>query len=251
MRYANNMKSLKFLSLFVFEEKNRVTRILLLLTLFAGMVSFLVVNFMQFDLFENLRIYESQLRAWKKSNLVLSAIAFVLLYLSIVVFCFPGAFFLTLVGGFLFGIPDSFFYVVFSSTLGSYIVFVWVKMACPSYLSRKILKNSTEITKLLRKNAFNYLLFLRLVPLFPFWLVNLAPAILGFSGRVYFTATLIGILPGTFIYCYLGSELTLIFDSNQKLDSSSLVSYKIILLLILLAILSLLPTFFRKLDNEG
>ena len=251
MRDANNMKSLKFLSLFLFEEKNRGARILLFLALSAGMVSFLVITFTQFDLFENLQIYEGQLRAWKKSNLVLSIMTFVLLYLSIVVFCFPGAFFLTLVGGFLFGIPDSFFYVVFSSTLGSYIVFVWVKIACPSYLRREILKNSTEINKLLRKNSFNYLLFLRLVPLFPFWLVNLAPALLGFSGRVYFMATLIGILPGTFIYCYLGSELSPIFDSNQKLDLGSLVSYKIICLLILLAILSLLPTFFRKRDNEG
>ena len=244
------MNFFKFLFLIIFQRENRLTRVLLLLTVLLGFVSFMIMGFIQIDVLEFLRSQESLLRSWLGKFPLVGILVYFFIYILVVVFCLPGAAFLTLIGGFLFGVPGSIFYVAFSSTIGAYIVFLWVKLSCPRYLRGRINNTPSRMVNGFKKNAFYFLLFLRLAPVFPFWLVNLVPAILGVPGRTYLGATFFGILPGVVIYCYLGSELSEVFSSGQKLELEALVSKELIFLLACLALLSLSPIFLRRLSDK-
>jgi len=95
-------------------------------------------------------------------------------------------------------------------------------------------------------NALSYLLFLRLVPAFPFWLVNLAPAFLGVSLRTFIVGTFVGIIPGTFVYAFLGRGLGQILDAGQDISLRSLLTPQIVVALALLAVFALLPVLYKK-----
>ncbi len=97
-----------------------------------------------------------------------------------------------------------------------------------------------------QKNALNYLLVLRLVPLFPFWLVNLVPAFLGVPLRTYILGTFLGIIPGTFVYASVGNGLGAVFDMGEKPDLGIILSPEVFGPLLGLAALSLVPIAYRK-----
>lgn len=93
----------------------------------------------------------------------------------------------------------------------------------------------------------SYLLFLRLMPLFPFWLVNLVPAIVGIPVRTFVVATFIGIIPASFIYAGVGNGLSVVFDAGKSCDPGVLMSAEVVLPLIALAVLALVPVFYKML----
>ena len=97
-----------------------------------------------------------------------------------------------------------------------------------------------------RENAFHYLLVLRLIPVFPFWLVNLVPAFLGVPLTTYVAATLVGIIPGSLVYASIGNGLGAVFESGGRPDLGIIFEPEIIFPIIGLAILALLPVAYRK-----
>lgn len=149
----------------------------------------------------------------------------------------PGGTVLSLLLGFLFGRWVGTFLIVLSATLGAVAVF-WLARNLVSEWAQRRLQQSALSQKLLDgfdEDAFNYLLFLRLVPLFPFWLVNLAPAFTAVTMRTYLITTFIGIMPGSFIFANLGQSLGNIDTLDQ------LFSRQTLLALTLLGGLSLVP----------
>ena len=96
-----------------------------------------------------------------------------------------------------------------------------------------------------RENAFNYLLVLRLVPLFPFWLVNLVPALLGVPLKTYVIATAIGIIPGTFVFASVGNGLGEILASGKTPDLSIIYDPEVLIPLLGLAVLALVPVLYK------
>ena len=102
-----------------------------------------------------------------------------------------------------------------------------------------------------QEDAFNYLLAMRLIPLFPFFVVNLVPAFLGVSLRTYVTATVIGIIPGTFVLIQVGVGLGSIFESGKAFTLENAFTTDIILALVGLAILSLLPILYKKFKERS
>ena len=96
-----------------------------------------------------------------------------------------------------------------------------------------------------QENAFNYLLVLRLIPLFPFFLVNLVPAFLGIGLRDYVLATFIGIIPGTFVFAQVGTGLDSILESGEDLSVASIMSGDVLAALIGLAVLAALPLAYK------
>jgi uncharacterized membrane protein YdjX (TVP38/TMEM64 family) len=96
------------------------------------------------------------------------------------------------------------------------------------------------------KDAFNYLLFLRLVPAFPFWAVNLAPALLGMRLLPFVAATAIGIVPGTTVYSAFGASLGHVFDAGGEVRLKDVFSAPLIAALVGLGALSLLPILLRR-----
>ena len=102
-----------------------------------------------------------------------------------------------------------------------------------------------------RANAVSYMLVLRLVPLFPFWLVNLVPAFLGVSTRTYVISTLVGIMPGTFVYASLGNGIGHLIDAGQTPDLSIIFAPEVLGPLIGLAALSLVPVIYKRFKARG
>jgi uncharacterized membrane protein YdjX (TVP38/TMEM64 family) len=154
----------------------------------------------------------------------------------------PGGTVLSLLLGFLFGRWVGTFLIVISASLGAAAVF-WLARYLFAEWAQKRLKQSALSQKLLDgfdEDAFNYLLFLRLVPLFPFWLVNLAPAFTSVSMRTYLITTFIGIMPGSFIFANLGQSIGSIDSPDQ------LFSWQTLLALTLLGGLSLVPVLSKR-----
>ncbi len=101
-----------------------------------------------------------------------------------------------------------------------------------------------------RENAFNYLLRLRLIPIFPFWLINLVPAFLGMPLRSYAVATFVGVIPGAMVFASLGNGLGAILDAGGELDLGILLKPAVLFPLLALAVLALLPVAYKKIKGR-
>jgi uncharacterized membrane protein YdjX (TVP38/TMEM64 family) len=168
------------------------------------------------------------------------AIAF-LVYAGAIALSLPGGLVLSLTVGFVFGRWVGTALVVAAATVGATLVFLAARYLFADAARRRLGPVGARINAGFTENAFAYLLFLRLVPLFPFFLVNLAPAFTSVPLRTYVLATLIGIIPGTFVYVNLGEALGRI-DSLQ-----GLVSRDTLLAFVLLGLFALAPVAWKKL----
>lgn len=138
-----------------------------------------------------------------------------LIYVAAIATSLPGGVILTITGGFLFGPILGGCTTVIAATLGASVLFLIAKSSFGETLAARAGPWLLKLADGFKQNALNYLLFLRLVPAFPFWLVNLAPALLGVPLRTFFIGTLIGIIPGTFAFSFVGAGLDSIIDATQ------------------------------------
>jgi uncharacterized membrane protein YdjX (TVP38/TMEM64 family) len=174
-----------------------------------------------------------------------AAAAFIVGYAILVALLFPAAELLTIIGGLLFGRWLGTIYVVIGATSGATIVF----LAARAGLAGVVVRAGPWAGRLaagFRRDALNYLLFLRLVPLFPFWLVNLVAGAAGLPLRTYVAGTLVGIIPGTFVYASLGVGLGAVIAEGRRPDLAAIFRPSILLPLIGLAALALLPVLYRR-----
>ncbi|MEO1103249.1 MAG: TVP38/TMEM64 family protein [Pseudomonadota bacterium] len=147
------------------------------------------------------------LAAVVEKNLALVAAGYLCFYALAVAISFPGASLITVVGGFLFGWILGGLLTVIAATTGASIVFLAAKTSFGTALRARAGRWTGRLASGFEENAFGYLLFLRLAPIFPFWLINVAPTMFNVSVRTYVAATALGIIPGTFAYSLLGDGL--------------------------------------------
>jgi len=153
----------------------------------------------------------------------------------------PGAVVLSLAAGFVFGPWVGTAVVVAGATVGATLAFLGARYLFAEGARRWMGPRLRKLSAGFEADGFSYMLFLRLVPVFPFWLVNLAPALTSLGTRTFVLATALGIVPGSFVYCYLGARLsTLRSPSDVYRDPRWLVA------LGLLAALSLVPVAWKK-----
>jgi uncharacterized membrane protein YdjX (TVP38/TMEM64 family) len=174
-----------------------------------------------------------------------AAAGFIAIYALAVAFSVPGAGLLTMTGGWLFGTWAGAGYTVIGAGAGAVAVFVAARSALGTGWRRRLQPWTARLEAGFRRDAFGWLLVLRLIPLFPFWLVNLVPAFLGVPLRTYTLATLIGIIPGTLAYAGTGSGLGLILAAGASPDPARLAAPEIWLPLTGLGLLALLPVLYR------
>ncbi len=165
---------------------------------------------------QQLAEHSETLRGWVSDNFLAAILAYISIYAAVVALSLPAAAPLTLTGGFLFGWLTGGLATVVAATLGAVVIFLLAKTALASPLSRRAGPWLEKLRAGFQNNAISYLLFLRLVPAFPFWLVNLAPALLGVKLRDYVIATFIGIIPGTFAFTLTGAGLDSVLASHQQ-----------------------------------
>jgi len=133
--------------------------------------------------------------------------AFIAIYIVVVALSIPGGLLLTITGGILFGTLLGGAASVTGATIGGTLIFLVARSACGETLVRRAGPLACKIAEGFRADAFSYLLFLRLVPAFPFFLVNLVPAVAGVKLRTFVAATIVGIIPATFAFASVGAGL--------------------------------------------
>lgn len=162
-------------------------------------------------------------------------------YLAATAFSLPGGLILSLTMGFLFGRWVGTVLIVVAATLGATILFLAARTVFADAARRKLGALGEKINQGFTQDAFSYLLFLRLVPVFPFFLVNLAPAFTTVSVRTFFLATLVGIIPGTFVFANLGQTLGRIESTSQLVSAETLGAFA------LLGLFALIPVVIKRL----
>lgn len=173
---------------------------------------------------------------------LLAALVYIAAYAVLIALSVPGGVILTIAGGFLFGTWLGGICAVFGATLGATAVFLAARAGFGG-LARRAGPFLGRLEAGFRADAFNYLLVLRLVPLFPFWLVNLVPALAGVGLPTYLLATFIGIVPATFVYAGLGNGLGKVV--NQP-DLGIVFRPSVLLPVVALAVLALVPVWYKR-----
>jgi uncharacterized membrane protein YdjX (TVP38/TMEM64 family) len=194
-----------------------------------------------------------------EANFVLASLAFILVYASLVAISFPGASFLTIASGFFFGGILGGSFAVIGATIGAVIIFTIARSSFGEFLKEKAGPFVNKMVEGFKRDSFQYLLTLRLVPVFPFWVLNIVPALLDMKVKPYALATFLGIIPGTFTYAYIGTGMdSIIADVAEKqpgcaeagtceLDFGSLVTPEILIAISMLGVISILPLAIKKL----
>jgi uncharacterized membrane protein YdjX (TVP38/TMEM64 family) len=175
-----------------------------------------------------------------------AGVIYVLAYAGAVALSLPGAVILTLAGGFLFGTAIGATLTVIGATVGATLLFLIARSAVGDALRQRAGPFLARMSEGFSRNAFNYLLFLRLVPAFPFWAVNLAPALLGMRLLPYVIATFIGIIPATVVFSAFGASLGAVFDAGGDVNLKDVLSPTLLAALVALGLLSLLPVLIRS-----
>jgi len=215
-------------------------KLLILILFIGGLAAFFLLGGDQYLTLETIKNNRDALLQYTGAHYGLMVLLTVAVYTLSTALSIPGALLLSLTVGFLFGRWTGTLIIMFSASLGATLVFLAARYLFAEAAQRRMGNMARKIIAGFERNAFNYLLFLRLVPVFPFWLVNLVPAFTPMKARSYFLATAIGITPGTFVFANLGQSLGRIDRLDQLMSREALIS------LALLGAFSLIPVFFKK-----
>lgn len=194
--------------------------------------------------FNTLKIYQSKLLEWTNTHYKIMITFYMIAFTFMIASALPSATFLTLLGGFLFG-TVAVVYAMFAITLGGVILYLAVRSAVGNDIKTR---SSGWIKKMeagFQENAFNYLLTLRLVPIFPCWFSNISAGALNIPLKTFISATVIGIMPSTFIYVMVGRSLDKFFDLDQTPSFHMIFTPSLLFPLLGLALLSLLPVIIK------
>ena len=195
---------------------------------------------------DTLARHRATLTGWASANPWLSALAYLGLYTAAAAFALPGAGVLTLAGGFLFGAVLGTGLTVLGATMGATLLFLFASRVFGADALQKLGPRAEGLATGIRANAWSYLLVLRLVPLFPFFLVNLVPAFVGVPLVVFVATTALGIIPGTAVFSLSGAGLGRVLDAGGTPSLSGILTPEIIAALCGLAALALLAIPLRK-----
>ena len=197
----------------------------------------------RFD-FETLKAHRAELLAFTQRHYLAMLIGATLVYTLATAISFPAGVLLTLAMGLLFGRWVGTAAVVLAASVGATLAFLAARYLFADAARRRMGPRLQRLARGFEKDAFNYMLFVRLVPIFPFWLMNLVPAFTPVTARTFFLATAIGITPGTFVFVNLGESL-------GRIDSASdFVGADTLLALALLGAMSLLPIAWKRFRNR-
>jgi uncharacterized membrane protein YdjX (TVP38/TMEM64 family) len=195
---------------------------------------------------DSLRANHQAIEGWIAVNRGLAAFAFVALYVTAVTFSMPGAVILTLAGGLYFGAWFGGFLTLIGATTGATLIFLLAGQVFGERAFDRLGAPARRIAEGLRRDAAPYLLTLRLVPVFPFFLVNLVPALVGVPLPVYVATTALGIIPATAIYSSAGAGLDRILESSEPLSLGMILSPELLFGMTGLAALALASIPLRR-----
>lgn len=224
-------------------------KFLLPMVLIAGLIIFFTTDLKNTFSFAGLATNYSVITEFVSSNQLASWLGFMLLYAAVVALSLPAASLLTLAGGAVLGwiaIP----LIIIGASAGACVVFIAAKTVFASLFAERAAGFIARLEAGFKKDAFSYLLALRLIPAAPFWVVNIVPALLGMRLLPFFIATFIGIAPGTSVYVAVGRGFDKVLARGEVPDLSTLQDPYIIAPLVALGLLSLMPVVVKRLKER-
>jgi uncharacterized membrane protein YdjX (TVP38/TMEM64 family) len=212
------------------------------------MVAFVLIGvaisaFFYFDsqhAFEVVKVNRDRLLEFTEANYAAAVGLFIVTYVAMTGLSLPGAWILTVAGGFLFGSIFATVFVNLGATAGATFAFLAARYLLRETVEQKFGKWLGPFQEGFAKNAFSYLMTLRLIPLFPFFIVNLVSGLTRVTVGTYVAATALGIIPGSFVYAYAGRQLGTI-NSLKEIASPNVVAA-----FVLLGLLALVPIVYKK-----
>jgi len=215
-------------------------KIVVVLSIGVAVAAFFYFDLGRFLSLEALKDNRDYLLSFTETHAAAAAALFVLVYVAVTGLSLPGAVILTLAGGFLFGALWGTLFVNLGATTGATLAFLASRYLLRDWVERKFGKWMGPVQQGFTKNAFSYLLTLRLIPLFPFFVVNLVSGLTRMNIGTYVAATALGIIPGSFVYAYAGRQLGTI-NSLKDIASPGVIGA-----FVLLGLLALVPTLYKK-----
>jgi uncharacterized membrane protein YdjX (TVP38/TMEM64 family) len=222
-----------------------------ILVIIAGLAAGYFFGLHEFLSFEALIEHRDMLKTQVMDNIYLASLIYLFAYIVAVAFSFPAASLLTIFGGFLFGWFLAGTLTAFGATIGATIIYLAARTALGDFLRKMAGPGIAKLADGFRDNAFSFLLVLRLAPVFPFFAMNIAPALFNVPVRTYVLATFIGILPGTYAYSYLGEGLDSVIvsarEAGRDISVSDLVTTELTIAFAALAAVAAIPFIVKKL----
>jgi len=221
-------------------------RLIPVLVFVAGLVAFFALGLERYLAIDALRQHRGVLRAWVETSGVLTALVFMAIYIITVAFSLPGATVLSIASGFLFGPGWGTLLVIISATLGATALFSIAKTTLGDAFRARAGAWLPRLEAGFKEHALSYLIVLRLVPIFPFFIINLVPAFLGVPLATFVLGTFVGIIPGSFVYATVGAGLGSVFDAGGTFSLRGVLTPQIVTALVGLAVLALVPIVYKK-----
>lgn len=232
-------------------SQSKLKRFLPLAVIIVALTVFFAFGGPEYISLESLRDNQALLKAFVSNNTLLAVVGFVVIYASLVAISFPGAGFLSIFSGFLFGIVMGTIAAVIGATIGATIIFLIVKSALGEGLAERAGPYMKKFEEGIQDNEISYLFILRLVPIFPFFIVNIVTAVFDVKLRNYVLTTLFGIIPGGLVYVSVGNGIGDALSAGQDVPLSGLMFRPAVILPILgLILLSMIPIVYKKLSQD-
>lgn len=211
---------------------------------------------------ESLVRHRGEIDAFVAAHVVAALAAYMAMYVAAVALSLPGAMFLTIAGGLVFGTAAGAAAAILAATAGATLLFLIARSAVGEWLARRVGPLAERLAEDFRRDAFSYILFLRLVPVFPFWIVNLVPALAGAGLAPFVAATAIGVIPATIAFAFLGAGLDSAIaaqaahyqaclaaeraDCHLDFDISAAVTPELVGALVVLGLIALVPVVLKR-----
>jgi uncharacterized membrane protein YdjX (TVP38/TMEM64 family) len=249
------------------ERASRLRRFAPLLVIVLAMVAVFATGAHRHVSLETLVRHRMTIDAFIDAHLLAAVGAFIGLYVVSVALSIPGSSLMSISGGILFGTLIGACATVVGATTGATIIFLVAKSAAGESLIRRAGPLAVKLAEGFRQEAFSYLLFLRLVPAFPFFIINLVAAIAGIRLTSFVAATFIGIIPATLAFSFLGAGLDSVITAQEQpyraclaagrtdcrvaLDLSTIITPQLLAALVALGLMALLPVVVKRWRARG
>ncbi len=233
-------------------SSSRWGRLLVLAVFVLGVVLVFTTGVKDTLTLDALSANRARLLEFVELHAVAAVLVFMGVYIAATALSVPGAIWLTIAGGLVFGAVFGTLYTVIAATIGASLIFLIARYVLGDTLRAKAGLALKKMEAGFQANALSYLLVLRLVPLFPFFLVNLVPAFLSVPLRTFIIGTFFGIIPGTFVFSTVGAGLGDALAAGATVDPAAVLKQPTVIGALLgLALLSLIPVVYRRIKARG
>ncbi len=232
--------------------QSKLKRFFPLAIIIAAFIIFIALGGPKYINLDSLRDNQEFLKAFVADNYILAIAGFIGIYAILVAISVPGAGFLSIFAGFLFGLTIGTPIVIIAATLGATVLFLVVRSAFGTGLAAKAGPYMEKFEKGLKENELSYLFILRLVPLFPFFIVNIVPPLFDVKLRNYVLTTILGIIPGSFVYVSVGNGIGDVLSAGQDVPLTGLMFRPTVIVPIIgLILLSMIPIVYKKISKKN